>query len=371
MTVTRRLRVGVVGAGLIAQVAHLPYLRELADRFDAVALCDIVPDTAAAVAQRFGIPRTCSDWHELLEEPLDAVIVLTSSSHAPIATEAAARGLHVLVEKPMCLSTAEGRQMIDAAEAASVTLMVGYNKRYDLAYEHFRQAVAQLEEPRLVRVTTFEAPFLPYVAHYPLVAGAPPPADVVERLRAETDEQIAAAIGARATDFERRIYRGRLLDSLIHELNALRGLFGEPDRLDYADLREDSLTVMLSFGSLPVAIHWVLLAPGITRYQMEFAVIAAERRLTLAFPSPYLRDAPTLLHVEEGEPGSPGSRSTAEITAFESSFKRELVAFHEAVTTGTQPTTNGADSLPDVALCQAIIEAHRTGRPIDQPSLRR
>jgi predicted dehydrogenase len=368
MTVTRRLKVGVVGAGLIAQVAHLPYLRELSDRFETVALCDIVPETASAVAAQFGIERVFSDWHELLDQPLDAVIVLTSSSHAPIAIEAAGRGLHALVEKPMCLSTAEGLRMIEAADAAGVTLMVGYNKRYDPAYERFRREVAALAEPRLVRVTTYEAPFLPYVAHFPLVRPGAPPTAIAERLREETDAQVSAAIGTDATEFERRIYRSRLLDSLIHELNALRGLFGEPDRLDYADLREGSLTVMLSFGSLPVAIHWVLLAPGITRYQMEFAIIAPERRLTLAFPSPYLRNVPALLRIEEGEPDSPGSREIDEITAFEHSFKRELVAFHDAVVTGKRPTTSGADSLPDVALCQAIIEANRTGSPIDKPS---
>ena len=41
----------------------------------------------------------------------------------------------------------------------------------------------------------------------------------------------------------------------------MRGLLGEPDRLDYVDLRKDGLTVMLRFGDLPVAIHWIDL-PG-------------------------------------------------------------------------------------------------------------
>ena len=131
-----------------------------------------------------------------------------------------------------------------------------------------------------------------------------------------------------------------LLDTLVHELNTVRGLLGEPDRLDYVDLREGSLTAMLRFGDLPVAIHWIDL-PGIARYKMEFAVYAPARRLTLSFPSPFLRSEPTLLEIEDGDPGSPHSRVAQEITSYESPFKRELLAFHDSVTRGTPPLTSG------------------------------
>ena len=96
-----------------------------------------------------------------------------------------------------------------------------------------------------------------------------------------------------------------LLDTLVHELNTVRGLLGEPDRLDYVDLRDNSLTAMLSFGDLPVAIHWIDL-PGIARYQMEFALYAPDRRVTLSFPSPFLRNEPTTIEIEGGDPAPPG-----------------------------------------------------------------
>src|SRR6266700_6035704 len=84
-----RLRVGLVGTGLIAQVMHLHYLTELADRFEIVAVADIAPGSARACADRYGIPAVFTDWQELLRHPLDAVLVLTSGSHAPIAVAAA------------------------------------------------------------------------------------------------------------------------------------------------------------------------------------------------------------------------------------------------------------------------------------------
>src|SRR5262249_2193157 len=83
MAQTKRLRVGVVGAGVIAQVMHLHYLTELSDLFEVTAICDLVPENAQACASRYGIGAVYSDWRELVASPVDAVLVLTSGSHAP------------------------------------------------------------------------------------------------------------------------------------------------------------------------------------------------------------------------------------------------------------------------------------------------
>ena len=168
---TRRLKVGVVGAGVIAQVMHLHYLRELSDRFEIAALCDISGENAANNAQRYNIAKTFSDWREMVkDDEIDAVFILTSGSHAPIAIAAAKAGKHILVEKPMCFSVAEGLEMKAAADEAGVTLMVAYPKRYDPAFERFREVALKVAEPRLhaghhVRVAV---PSL----YRPLLAGA-------------------------------------------------------------------------------------------------------------------------------------------------------------------------------------------------------
>jgi predicted dehydrogenase len=362
----RPLRVGVIGTGVIAQVMHLHYLAELADLFQITAVCDIVAANAGACADRYGIGAAYTDWRDLLAQPLDAVLVLTSGSHAPMAIAAAQAGLHVFVEKPMCFSVAEGRAMVAAADEAGVTLMVGYPKRYDLGYARFGQEAGDLKDARLLRVTTMESPFRPYLAHYPLLPSAPLPDDVANRLWAESDANITAAIGS-ADDFERRIYQGVLLDTLVHELNTVRGLLGEPESLDYVDLSEQCVSVLLRFGSVRVAIHWLDL-PGIARYQMEFALYAPDRRVTLAFPSPYLRNEPCRLIVEGGDPGTARSWRSEEIVGYESAFRRELEAFHTCALTGAVPATSGRDGLADVALCEAIIRCHRLGRPVRNPS---
>jgi len=361
-----RLRVGVVGAGVIAQVMHLHYLAELGDMYEVTAVCDIVGENARACADRYGIPAAYSDWRELIAAPIDAVLVLTSGSHAAIAIAAAEAGRHVFTEKPMCFSVDEGKAMVAAAEEAGVILMVGYPKRYDLAYVRFAQEAAGLTDARMLRVTTMESPFRPYVAHYSLARTAPLADDVASQLLAASAASVNAAIGP-ADELERLVYHDVLLDTLVHEINSVRGLLGEPDRLDYVDLSSNQVTVLLRFGELRAAIHWVDL-PGIARYEMEFGLYAPERRITLSFPSPFLRNEPASLVVEGGEVGTARSWRSEEVVGYESGFRRELEAFHSCVTSGAMPITSGQDGLADIAMCQAIITCHRTGKPVLNPS---
>jgi predicted dehydrogenase len=121
---TSPIRVGVIGCGVIAQVMHLPHLSQ-SEVFELTAVCDIAAPVADGCAERFGAREAFTDWRDMLESELDAVMVLTSGNHAPIAIAAAEAGMHVFVEKPMALSPADCQAMIDAAEKAGVCLMVG------------------------------------------------------------------------------------------------------------------------------------------------------------------------------------------------------------------------------------------------------
>jgi predicted dehydrogenase len=266
----------------------------------------------------------------------------------------------------MCYSAAEGQAMVAAADQAGVILMVGYPKRYDPAFTRMREETAELEGARLLRVTTSESPLRPYIGHYPLLPRVPLPAEVADSLRADSEQRIKAATGT-ATELERQVYEMVLLDTLVHELNTVRGLLGEPTRLDYASLAMDHVTVMLRFGDLPAAIHWIDL-PGIARYEMEFALYAPDRRLRLTFPSPFLRNEPAMLEIESGTGSTGRSWRTEEVVGYESGFKNELVAFHDSIVTGRPPPTSGRDGLRDVILCQAIFDSHHRGAPVDDPT---
>jgi predicted dehydrogenase len=294
------------------------------------------------------------------------VLVLISGSHAPAAIACAQAGLHVFVEKPMCISVAEGTEMLAAAERANVRLMVGTMKRYDPAYERLTTVAPGLDDLRLVRVTTLESPLEPYVAHYPLVRADDVAAQTLAALRADDDARLADALPD-VDDETRWVYRWILLDSLVHELNALRGVLGEPTAVRYADLGRRVVSVNLAFGDVECHLSWVDL-PGIARYSQEFAFYSPTRRVTLLLPSPFLRSAPSELIVEEGDAGTARASRSVETTSYEEAFKRELIEFSDCIRTGREPRTAGSDGLHDVALCAAIARAHATREPVAAPS---
>jgi predicted dehydrogenase len=362
-----RLKVGVIGCGLIAQVMHLPHLLELDELFELRAVCDIAEPTATACAERFGQPAVFTSWEEMLAtEALDVVLVLTSGSHAPAAIAAARAGINVFVEKPMCLSVEEGRAMATAAADAGVQLMIGTMKRYDPAYERLLEVLSDAGELRLVRVTTLESPWRPYLENYVLAPPADAPPEVLSELKVEDDRRLAAAL-PNADDNTRYCYRWMLLDNLVHELNALRGALGEPELVKYAELSPKLVNLSLVFGGVGCHVSWVDV-PGMARYRQEFAFYGIGARATLTLPSPYLRGMPSELAIEAGRAGESHSWRTVETVSYVEAFKRELLELHAAITEGRPPRTDASDGLHDIALCHAIARAHVSGEPVAQPS---
>jgi predicted dehydrogenase len=347
-----RIRVGVIGCGLVAQVMHLPHLRELGDRFAVTAVCDLAPGPLDFAGAMFPQARRLTDWHDLLGE-VDAVLVLTAGSHAPAAIAAAEAGVHVFVEKPMCFSVAEGEQMIAAADAAGVVLMVGYMKRYDPSYEALQGV---LDGVTFARITTLESPIEPYALHHPLAQRTPLDPDALAQLAADDERRLRAGLGL-DDPLLLRAYKSMLLDSMVHELNGVRGLLGEPDALHSARIFAGGLTVNASLGGVETVFAWVDL-PGIARYAQDWSFYGPDRRATLEFPSPLLRSLPTRLVYEEGEPGGVASWRTEHVVSYDEAFKRELIEFHAAIAEGRAPRTPGEDGLRDVALCRDIVLAH-------------
>src|SRR3954465_6425247 len=189
-----RIRVGVIGCGLVAQVMHLPHLRDLDDRFEVGAVCDLAPGALEFAGAMFPSARRHTAWEELLGA-VDAVLVLTAGSHAPVAVAAAEAGVHVFVEKPMCFSLEEGEQMIAAARAAGLVLMVGYMKRYDPAYEELQRTL-DLGAVTFARITTLESPIEPYALHHPRPAPSALDPDVLAGLVADDERRLRAGLGS-------------------------------------------------------------------------------------------------------------------------------------------------------------------------------
>ena len=125
------VRIGLIGAGAVVQVAHLPVLKRLKS-VELAAICDTDLPKARALATRFGIPDVFDDIEDLLgHERVDALLIATPNHlHESHILAALAAGCHVLVEKPLALSAAGALKLAKAAEKRNRVVMVGMTHRY-------------------------------------------------------------------------------------------------------------------------------------------------------------------------------------------------------------------------------------------------
>jgi predicted dehydrogenase len=354
----RPLRVGVVGCGLVAQTMQLPYLRKLADRFTTAALCDRSPGLLRALGPRYGVERLHTQLDALLAEDLDCVLILSSGSHTEAALACIRAGLHVFIEKPMCFTLAEADSIIEEADRQGVTVMVGYMKRYDPAYEAMRARVSELGAISLVDVTTVEPAMEPFVAHqgvlrfedYDLAAARA----TAERERALARTELGPAVSPAAL----AAYLDELLPSLIHELDLIRDLFGDPASIPYAAVWGTPRATVDLAMTFPDGLHlrlgWLWFATR-GQYQQSFRFLTPDERLRLSFPSPFLQHEPTRLAREWQDDA--GLHDEELIVSYAEAFERELVHFHECIESGQTPRTPAIEARGDIALAQSIARA--------------
>ena len=135
----RALRIGVIGAGVMGSnhgrvLAGLPGVA-------LVGIVDPLPEHRSRAANLIGCP-VFADLEELMATGVDAVTIAAPTHlHHDMALTCIARGVHVLVEKPIASSVEEGREIIDAARNAGVTLMVGHVERFNPAVEAIKNAI--------------------------------------------------------------------------------------------------------------------------------------------------------------------------------------------------------------------------------------
>lgn len=137
----RKVKVGIIGCGGIANGKHMPSLAKL-DNVEMVAFCDIVEERAKKAAEKYGTKdaKVYKDYKELLnDKSIDAVHVCTpNKSHSFITIDALNSGKHVMCEKPMAKTSAEARAMVEAAKKSKKKLTIGYQNRFraDSQYLH-------------------------------------------------------------------------------------------------------------------------------------------------------------------------------------------------------------------------------------------
>jgi predicted dehydrogenase len=265
-----------------------------------------------------------------------------------VTLDALAAGLHVLVEKPLCLDPADGERIVARARAAGRVVQVGYMKRFDPAYERLLEQRPPADALRLVATATVDPGIGERLAPGGLArAGDVPQAGAGAPAR-DAAAQVAAALG---TDDPRHVapFSDACLGALVHDVNLVLGAYPGSWRLADAAADED-----LVYGAWrgESGARWTaawLRIPAAVEFSEELAFYARDGVARLRFPAPYLGSAPAELRLA----GEPERRLRTPANG----YRRALEHFHACLTAGAECRAPAEQGARDVALLTELYRA--------------
>jgi predicted dehydrogenase len=351
----KKLRVGVVGCGQIAQIMHLPFLSELPE-FEIAAVCDISPKVVDTVGEWYHVSNRYLDYHDLIVQPdIDIVLVLTMD-HAEVAEAAANTGKHLFIEKPLCFNLAEGDRILEAARCNHIKVMVGYMKRFDPGYEYGVRIMKGTQDIRLIRVHDFGGNFGVHGLLFTLVAADDIPQNVLAQGQAKIDASMKAALGPSHAHLT-SVY-SMLLGLCTHDLAVLRGAFGPPQAVLYSNaFSKNYIISVLDYGDKCQCIFEGGLSTDLLSWDERLTAFGRNRIVDIVFPNPYVKYASTLVTIQENEDGAPVFKQLP--VSYQEAFRREWLHFYECIEEDREPLTNALDARDDVELAIEMIRAVR------------
>ncbi len=313
------LRVGLIGFGVIARVAHLKALLKLQEEGLAqlVAVSDLrIEDFRTELSDAV---HTYTDWREMLEkETLDFVdICLPTFLHKEVTVTALGMGYPVLCEKPMSLTDEACAEMIAAAKAADRQLMIAQCLRFDPYYNFLKEAIQNntfgaAKSGIFYRMS--DPPFNPY---------------------AETKNWFM--------DYEKT--HGCIADMHVHDVDMVRYLFGQPESVSCCtqdiyskkDIAHSTLRYP-GFSMLALGDWSQTGVPCAIGYRVAFEKATVD----------YSNNALTV-YMRTGETYNPGIQK-------ENIYYNEIRYFMEGITTGAENTVNPPEeSANTIALINKLI----------------
>ena len=362
---TKRLKIGVIGCGAIAQSQHLPNLAERPDIWEVAAVCDVSPGLVEAVGKRFQVPRRYTDYQALLQSDVDAVLLCLADPKTPAALAAARAGKHMLIEKPMCWTVAEAEQIIAAGREAGVVVMAAYMKQHEPGFQYAREKIQAMTDVRFIEVNHLHPNNALHMRDFFIERFDDVPAAESQALETLRDQTRAAAIGADATPAERYAF-GMLIGSMIHDISCLRGLFGPPERVVSAEIWHEGRgfsTVLAYPDERRCVMSWVDL-PNLWDFQETLEVYGADERVIISFATGFSRGQPTTVTVQGTEAGAPFRKEL--VMSHDPGFKREIEQFHASILGDQQPLTLPEGARDDAALVAEIMAVARRQRAVER-----
>jgi UDP-N-acetylglucosamine 3-dehydrogenase len=199
--VNDRLKLGVVGAGMVLDRYHIPAINAVPEVARTIVI-DADPERARRAAERHNFPRWSTDLAELVRHADLAIVLVPNGLHSSVSCELLAQGIHVLCEKPMARNVDECLAMIDAARRGNAHLCVGHNRRFQQHIKLAKQLLGKELIGEVVNVQAEEGS----TSDWP-------------RSSAYFDPALSGG--------------GALLDVGIHSIDLIRWFAGEFDQIEY------------------------------------------------------------------------------------------------------------------------------------------
>jgi len=302
------LRVGVIGAGVMG-TNHARVLAGLPD-VTLVGIVDPLPEHRSRATEMAGC-RAFSNLHELIAEGVDAVTIAAPTHlHHEVALACIARGIHILVEKPIAPTVEEGRDIVAAAARAGVTLMVGHVERFNPAVVAIKQALAG--EDILSIAITRVGPFPPRMSNV-----------------------------------------GVVIDLAVHDIDLIRW-FTESDIVEVQPQLSSAIAEREDIALLQFRTASGVLAHINTNWLTPFKA----RSVTVATRDKYVMGDLLTRQVTECFGFKPdGSYSMRHLpVGHDEPLRAELIAFLDAVRSGGAPAVSGAEGVASLEIAIRCLE---------------
>ena len=347
----KKVRIGFVGVGGMGQGAHLRnYV--MVPNCEVVALAEVKPKLAKAVAAKWGVPKVYASHEEMLaKEQLDGIVAAQQfTRHGTLVPELLKAGKPVLTEKPIAGSVEQGEKIVKAAKANKTWMMIGYHKRSDPATMLAKAEIDKLKASGELGKLTYIRILMPagdWVANgfcqnvwsddpNPELKWDPPASDMD---KATNDA-----------------YTG-FVNYYIHQVNLMRHLLGETWTVHYA-AKSGLLLAGESAGGVTCSIE---MSPYQTTIDwQESALVCFERGwIRLELPAPLAFTRPGSVEIMR-DPGK-GAQPKIEIPQLPwvHAMWQQAQNFVDAVAGKRSTLCTAEDALEDIRLAREYIRIHK------------
>lgn len=334
MRTSKKIRYAVIGQGYISQIAVLPAFEHASKNSELAALISDDPAKLKKLSQTYKVARTGTydDYDALLKSgAIDAVyIALPNHLHCDYTVRAARAGVHVLCEKPMAVTDAECKKMLQACDKHRVKLMIAYRLHFEKANLSAVDVVqsGKIGEPRL-----FNSLFTMQVRDEDNI-----------RLQKRMGGGPLYDIGIYCLNAARYVFRTDPIEVFAFTANNDQQRFGEVEEMASIVMRfpqERLATFSCSFGAADTSAYEVVGAKGHLRVDPAYEMVG-DLKYTLTVKG----------------------RTTERNFPKRDQFAPELIYFSDCILNDRVPEPSGREGRIDVWIISALHKSAQTGRPV-------